>query len=333
MKYEPHTRVSSPIKLDLKDKKILKHLEDNSRQSYSQIAKKTALSKDSVRYRIKQLEEKGVIQEYKVVVDMKKLGYRAYHLFITLNNPEPELEKEYIEKLKSFPFVRAVIKFNGDYDFEVAIIAKDINTLDNNLSELLSSMNKYIKKRELLIVVKGLVGRTLPKNFLDLEIKNKPKKHKQIKIEDKDLEILKAMQREANIPTYLIAKKTKLTPDIVSYRLKKMEEGGFIIKYTPAINYYALSYQVYAILLSIDSFYDKTENKLKSFLEKDENVLWAVKTIGRYNTMIYICTEKANQLHETLNHLRTNFDVKNYKTLIAYKEYKYTYFPNLFLME
>ena len=86
MKYEPRIKAKKVFDLDLKDKKILKCLEENSRQSHNQIAKKAGLSKESVRYRIKQLEEKGIIQNYKVVVDIKKLDYRAYHLFVNLNN-------------------------------------------------------------------------------------------------------------------------------------------------------------------------------------------------------------------------------------------------------
>jgi len=334
MKYEPTVKSKGTVKLDLKDKKILKILEHNSRQSYSRIAKKVGLSKEGVRYRIKHLEEKGVIQQYKVVVDVKKLNYRAYHIFVTLNNPELKFEKDYIKKLKEFPFIRAVIKFNGDYDFEIAMVAKDIAELDENISQLLRGINKFIKKQEMLIVVRSYVGRTLPKNFLDYEEPVQQRKEKEIKIEDKDLEILNVMRDNANMPTYQIAKKLNVSTDIVSYRLKKMQEGNFILKYTPAINYSALSYQVYAILLNIAGLYGETENKLGRFLKEDKNVLWGVKTIGRYNVMIYICTKKSEDLHDTINKIRNTFskNIKDYKTLIAYEEYIYTYFPNLFLV-
>jgi len=114
MKYEPNKKVEEPVKIDLKDRKIIKYLENNSRQSYSHIAKKVGLSRESVRYRIKQLEEKGVIQDYKVVIDVSKLNYFNYHIFITLNNPEIDIEKELIKRMKSLPFVRAIIKFSGD---------------------------------------------------------------------------------------------------------------------------------------------------------------------------------------------------------------------------
>jgi len=63
--------------------------------------------------------------------------------------------------------------------------------------------------------------------------------------------------------------------------------------------------------------------------------LWAVKTIGNYNVMIYLAVDKPEDLHDTLNKIRSTFAnrIKSYKTLIAYEEYKYTYFPELFLGE
>ena len=266
MKYEPRIKAKKVFDLDLKDKKILKCLEENSRQSHNQIAKKAGLSKESVRYRIKQLEEKGIIQNYKVVVDIKKLDYRAYHLFVNLNKPDLEIEKEYLKKLISYPFVRAVIKFSGGYDFEIAMVAKNIDELERNLTQLFNGVDKYIKENELLIVVRTFVGRVFPKSFLEFEIEKKKKKIKEIKVDDKDIKILNVLKEDAVMPIYKIAEKTKLGVDSVTYRMKKLEDGEIIRNYIPAINYRAVGYQVYAILLRINSLYEDVEAKLKRYL-------------------------------------------------------------------
>jgi len=335
VKYEPNIKVKGVIKTDLKDRKILRYLEENSRESYGKIAKKVGLSKDSVRYRIKKLEDQGVIQNYKVVVDLKGMNYWAYHLFVRLNNPKTEIEEQYIKKLIKYPFVRAVIKFNGGYDYEIAMVAKNLDELETNMTKLYNGVDKYIQEGELLISVRPLVSRVLPQNFIDFEVKLKRKKKREVKIEEKDLKILKVMSNNANIPTYSIAKKVGLSPETVSYHLKKMEEGGFIIKYVPAINYGALGYQVYAVLLRINSLYEDIERDLQNHLIEDKNTLWATKTIGKYNLMVYVCTKNVEELHETLNKIRDKFSerIKEYETLIAYEEYKYSYFPELFLGE
>ncbi|MEM0493397.1 MAG: winged helix-turn-helix transcriptional regulator, partial [Candidatus Thermoplasmatota archaeon] len=49
------------VDLDLKDRKILYELDLNARQSFGDIGKKVGLSKDSVAYRVKRMEDEGVI--------------------------------------------------------------------------------------------------------------------------------------------------------------------------------------------------------------------------------------------------------------------------------
>ena len=48
--------------LDVKDKKILYHLNLDCRQSMNSLSKKIGLAKEVIAYRIKRLEEKGIIK-------------------------------------------------------------------------------------------------------------------------------------------------------------------------------------------------------------------------------------------------------------------------------
>jgi len=74
------------IKLDLKDKKLLYQLDINSRQSYKEIGKKIGLSKDAVSYRIKQLQEEGIIRQFHTVIDVGKLGLISFRLYLKFQN-------------------------------------------------------------------------------------------------------------------------------------------------------------------------------------------------------------------------------------------------------
>ena len=77
------------VKLDLKDRKILYQLDINCRQSNTQFGKKVGLSKQVVDYRIKRMEEDGVIKCYWTDIDM--IGYggpcpsRTHHRGCTIN--------------------------------------------------------------------------------------------------------------------------------------------------------------------------------------------------------------------------------------------------------
>ena len=59
--------------IDLKDRKILYELDKNARISYAQIGKKVGLSTEVVHYRVKRLEEKGIITNYQTAINYFEL--------------------------------------------------------------------------------------------------------------------------------------------------------------------------------------------------------------------------------------------------------------------
>ena len=69
------------LKLDEKDIKIMLELERNSRQTYSEIAKKVRVSKQTASYRIKTMVEHDVITHFVTIADVQKLGYTFYDVF------------------------------------------------------------------------------------------------------------------------------------------------------------------------------------------------------------------------------------------------------------
>jgi len=84
-------------KLDLKDRKILHQLDLNCRQSNTQIGKKIGLKKDVVGYRIKRMEEGGVIKGYWTNIDSYKFGYEVYRYYIVFQNGYMGFEKQMID--------------------------------------------------------------------------------------------------------------------------------------------------------------------------------------------------------------------------------------------
>ena len=83
--------------LDVKDKKILMQLTKNSRQSLTQIAKQVGLTKDFVFYRIKKLENIGIIKKYLTQIDTLKIGFIGCRFYYKFQYTTPQLKNEIIE--------------------------------------------------------------------------------------------------------------------------------------------------------------------------------------------------------------------------------------------
>jgi len=316
------------VELDVKDQKIISSLSQNARMPLTRLAKKVGLSRDAVNYRIKGYEKNGVIQGYRTMVNISKFNYNNYHLFLKLNNPSPEIEHKIIEKLAKNPSIRAILKFSGNFDFEIALVAKNLQELDKLITKIITDCSGFLQDYEILTIIKTYAAETFPPNFTGFENKAEIRE-KETKIDKKDIKILKIIGENAQIPLYEIGFQVKLSADAVAYRIKNMVNSGVIIKFIPVINYTSLSYNLYTILLNISALDEAKEKTLKNFLTSDRNTLWAVKTIGRFNVLIYLLVKDIDELQETLFKLRSLFpkQINHYETLIAYEEYKYVYFP------
>ncbi len=115
--------------IDEKDIAIIKELRENGRASYREVAEKLDVSPGTVRNRINELEERGVIKSYHAVVDWDKLGYNVTAI-IGIEIKSRSLE-QLIDKLKPNPEVYAVYATTGQYDLFVGIKCKSMQDLDN----------------------------------------------------------------------------------------------------------------------------------------------------------------------------------------------------------
>jgi len=337
------------VELDVKDKRILSALSLNARTPATALAKGIGLSRDAVSYRINNLAEKCVILGFRTVLDLKRLGYDSYHVFLRLQMPSREVEEKLIRKFVGYPFMVAVLKFSGRYDIELALISKDVREFDGIFGTIMDDCSGYVQDFDVVTISKLLKSNILPKSFfpskkgigidyggrkLDDKKVGEVGKVREVRgniinIDDKDREILNLISNDASMKLHKIASRVNLSADTITYRIKRMIREGIILSFVPFVNYIALGYSVYALLLRVNNLSGKNELKLRQFMNHDENVIWAVKTVGRYNVLIYLCVKNTFDLHKSIMALRNYFpgDIKDVETLVAYEEYKYTYFP------
>ena len=114
------------------DIKIIGILQENSRESYRDIANKLKVAEGTVYNRVNKLKEEGVIKRFMVDVDFSKVGYELTVLvgIIVEGGHLPEIEK----RISKDGNVSAVYDVTGDYD---AIVVAKFKTRDD--------LNKFVK--------------------------------------------------------------------------------------------------------------------------------------------------------------------------------------------
>lgn len=154
MKEKYELEYGEKVKLDSKDKKIIEQLQINAKQSISDIARKTKLPRDVVKYRIKKLEENKVIRFYHAFLNPSKLGYPLYaYVTFSLLNIAPEEEGRFIHFLKQHPKIIYVAKFSGKWDFAIGICAKNYKDMDETIRDIRKRFTRVIKEFEVSPVI------------------------------------------------------------------------------------------------------------------------------------------------------------------------------------
>ena len=113
-------------KVDLKDRRILYQLDLNSRQSSAQIGKKVGLSKKVVAYRIKRMQDKGIIKNFWTVIDSCKLGYDMYRYYLVFQNVNTAIKNEIIEYFVNYKNTCVIGSVKGTYDISLVLWIKNI---------------------------------------------------------------------------------------------------------------------------------------------------------------------------------------------------------------
>ena len=134
--------------LDNKDKKILGILANNSRIPKNQLAKKVQLSREVVDYRLKKLEEKGIILEYQTRLNLCAFSTMGNNLFLKLKYYNKDKEKKLIEFLEKQKYTHFIAKVGGNYDYMIGFTIKKITDLEIYIENLYDKFNDIILEHD-----------------------------------------------------------------------------------------------------------------------------------------------------------------------------------------
>ncbi|MBZ9655424.1 Lrp/AsnC family transcriptional regulator [Phyllobacterium lublinensis] len=131
-----------PLKADLDaiDWKILKQLQDNGRITNVELAERVGISAPPCLRRVRKLEESGVIQGYRAILNGSILGQDIVAFcMIRLHRQSDADLKNFAEKTRDWILVRRAWMVSGESDFLLHCVASDLSTFQNFVIEELTS--------------------------------------------------------------------------------------------------------------------------------------------------------------------------------------------------
>lgn len=124
--------------VDETDRKILDCLTENGRMSYADIGKKLNLSRVSVRERVNQMIEKGVIESFSVVINSEMTGKKVSAFFEV--DCEPASLVEVAGALVNNPNVASCYQMTGPSTLHTHVLVEDFRHLEQFINEELYAL-------------------------------------------------------------------------------------------------------------------------------------------------------------------------------------------------
>jgi DNA-binding Lrp family transcriptional regulator len=131
-----------PLKADLDaiDWNILKELQENGRMTNVELARRVGISAPPCLRRVKRLEETGVIQGYRALLNAPALGLDVVAFCLVGLHRQSDAElKAFAESARKWPLVREAWMVSGDSDFLLHCVAPDLGVFQGFVIEELTA--------------------------------------------------------------------------------------------------------------------------------------------------------------------------------------------------
>lgn len=318
--------------LDLTDRKILTELDKNARVSYSELGKRIRVAKETVKYRITQLEKRGIVSGYYTVVNFSRLGFTLYRLYLRLQNTRPKIEKEITGYLIQSKNVAVFYRITGPYHLALGIWARSSWEYEQFWSGFKLRFGEYFAQSHLSIMTEYLEfsrpyllpSRETEKTIFPTISKAEPEKPDTL-----DFQLLAFLSNNARAPLVEMAKRLHTSLVTIRYRLKNLINKKIIIGFRPIFNLSALGRAYYKVDVWFQKF-DRAKEVTQHILSHPA-VAYTERTLISGDLEFDVEIENFEKFIEVMDSFREKFpeDIRDYSYYSLVKNYKTSYVPSL----
>jgi DNA-binding Lrp family transcriptional regulator len=324
------------IKLDVKDRKILYELDIDARQSLQQIGKKVSLKKDVVSYRLKKLEDEGIIKNYWTAFDTFRLGYNVFRIYINFRFiVNADKKQEIIKYFTEYKNAWAVISVKGPIDFDAVLWVKDVYEFYQFWDKALEKYEDYFEKYTVSIYIQAinykksyLLGEEFEKNNRELyriTCGGEP-----AQIDELDYRLLNELAMNARIPLVDLAQKLNCSSQTINYRLQRLQKDGIIKGFHIGLDLSKLGLQNVKVDINLMEYHKK--KVIIEYLTQSPHLFCLNTAVGWYDVEFEFVVENVDQIIKIMEDVDSKFPntIRKIDYWIAKEVHKERWLPKLF---
>ncbi|MCC7569737.1 AsnC family transcriptional regulator [Candidatus Micrarchaeota archaeon] len=315
-------KITPYTKLDLIDRKILTELDKNCRISDTKLAKKVGRSREAVKYRIKELVQKGFITGFITSINPNKMGYYFFKIYLRLRNIPGEREK-FFEYLKNQKEIYWLGISDGAFDCVFAYLSKSITNYYDEINILLSKFEPLIVERVLGLMVDT---HQYNKKFFLENTKNQTVVFAgdvvDNEIDETDQKIIEVLANDARISILQLSRRINSSPDRVKRKIERMEKLGIILSYRVSVDLNKLGHEFFKAIIYFKALSKKEEESLFAWMSTHPNSVYYIRSLAPWQAEFEFVVKNYQEFNQIINSLRKNFPkvISHYEHLIMIYE-------------
>jgi len=289
---------------------VLAEIDDDSRTSLSNIAKKCRSSEQMVSYTVKQLIKKKIILGFSTLFDYTRFDLNSYIVLFRLFYRQKEDLEKFLNYLKNTPELSRLEVFDGKWNVYAMFLAPNPSYF-NKILQKIRRDNKDLIRSDIIITT--VVTYTFTRTYLH---ENK-KIQKKFMIVGGDREIsdfnnnqILICRRLLNNPVERIkdiSRKTGLSFLTITNGLKALHNRGLIRGFKPIIDFEKADIVCKKIFIKYQSNL-VNEDRIISFCKEHQNVVHIVKIFGEWDLIVTVECLKKSDFDDFLMDLREKYE-------------------------
>lgn len=261
-------------------------------------------------YRIKRLEERGIITGYQARTNITNSIYGGYLLLIQTINITQEKENEIFQTLKRKKLAKFIGKIGGNYDIIIGLTVSNLQELQEHITFVNNTFGKYKTKMTVLTMIEEIKDSFKPifteKDELIQTVSMPKMKHKEL-IDQIDEQIMNLLAEDGTLSSPKIASKVKRTDVSVRERIKKLLKRKLILGFRTMIDLTKLEQQFTYLMIKTNPANSTIDKSFQTFLQMNKQVTYACKLIGESNYIVTVYSKNNQELNGHISKLRDEF--------------------------
>jgi len=142
------------VSLDALDWQILQAIQENSKQTYSEVGRQLGVAHSTVYDRIKKLEKSGIIKKWTIDIDYEQLGINYIIAFMTVYTDPKESENVAKQLSESKEVLEVSMSLSEELLILAKVLARDQDSLHAFIAENVAPLQGVLRIRTSIITKK-----------------------------------------------------------------------------------------------------------------------------------------------------------------------------------